>query len=258
MTVRPNALLIRDLLGRIERPWLLVADRLGLFGGTYVLRTRDGSAFEVRGGTSDRFSVFEIAIRRDYFSLANIKLGNVIVDVGANIGVFTVIASKLVGSHGRIVAIEPNSESAKRLERNIALNRLNNVTVYHAAVTGAPGNFTLHTGKKAILSSIFKSVDGQAVGGTAEEGQGLPLADILTREKIDYVDLLKIDCEGGEYEIFDAAPSEIWTKLSQIVMETHRVENRQPTELVAKLRRLGYLVQESGLLYASRPAINQQ
>jgi hypothetical protein len=112
----------------------------------------------------------------------------------------------------------------------------------------------LFTGKKAILSSTFN----QAVGGTAEEVQGLPLADILTREKIERVDLLKIDCEGGEYEIFDAAPSEVWTKMLQIVMETHRVENRQPAELVAKLRYLGYLVQESGLLYASRPAINQQ
>jgi hypothetical protein len=50
MTVRPTPRLIRDLVSRIERPWLLVADRLGLIGGTYVLRTRDGSAFEVRGG----------------------------------------------------------------------------------------------------------------------------------------------------------------------------------------------------------------
>jgi FkbM family methyltransferase len=113
----------------------------------------------------------------------NIKPGDVIVDVGANIGIFTVMASKLVGSRGRIVAIEPNSESAKRLERNIALNRLNNVTVYHAAVTGAPGNVKLYTGKKAILSSIFKSVDGQAVGGTAEEVQGLPLADISRKDR---------------------------------------------------------------------------
>ena len=257
MTIRLTPRLIRDLVSMIERPWLLVADRLGPIGGTYVLRTRDGSAFEVRGGTSDRFSVFEIAIRRDYLNLVKIKPGDVIVDVGANIGVFTVIASKLVGSHGRVVAIEPNSESAKRLERNIALNSLNNVTVYRAAVTGAPGNVTLLTGKKAILSSIFKFVDGQAVGGRAEEVQGLPLADILTREKIDRVDLLKIDCEGGEYEIFDAAKSEIWTKLSQIVMETHSVENRRPAELVAKLRCVGYLVQEAGLLYASRPVINQ-
>jgi FkbM family methyltransferase len=254
MAVRPTPRLMRDLVSRIERPWLLVADRLGLIGGTYVLRTRDGSAFEVRGGTSDRFSVFEIAIRRDYFSLVKIKPGDVIVDVGANIGVFTVIASKLVGSHGRVVAIEPNSESAKRLERNIALNGLDNVIVYRAAVTGAPGNVTLFTGEKAILSSTFN----QAVGGTPEEVQGLPLADILTQEKIGHVDLLKIDCEGGEYEIFDSAQSEIWPKLSQIVMETHRVENRQPAELVAKLRYLGYLVQESGLLYASRPVINQQ
>jgi FkbM family methyltransferase len=185
--------------------------------------------------------------------LVKIKLGDVIVDVGANIGVFTVIASKLVGSHGRVVAIEPNAESAKRLERNIALNSLSNVTVYRAAVTGAPGNVTLHTGKMPILSSTFN----RAVGGRAEEVQGLPLADILTREKIDRVDLLKIDCEGGEYEIFDAAQSEIWTRLSQIVMETHRVENRRPAELVAKLRCVGYLVQEAGLLYASRPVINQ-
>jgi FkbM family methyltransferase len=256
MTVpRPIALLsyLPDLVSRVERPWRLVADRLGLIGGTYVLRTRDGSAFELRGGTGDRFSVFEIAIRRDYFNLVKIKPGDVIVDIGANIGVFTVIASKLIGSHGRVIAIEPNSESAKQLERNIALNRLNNVTVYRAAVTGAPGNVTLHTGKKAILSSIFTSVDGQAVGGSAEEVRGLPLADILAREKIDRVDLLKIDCEGGEYEIFDAAESEIWTKLSQIVMEVHHVENRRPAELVAKLRGVGYLVQEAGLLYAQKP-----
>jgi hypothetical protein len=55
--VRRNALLIRDLVSRIKRPWLLVADRLGLVGGTYLLRTRDGSAFEVRGApvTASRF-----------------------------------------------------------------------------------------------------------------------------------------------------------------------------------------------------------
>lgn len=247
--------MLRKTFNNIERPWQLFADRLGLIRTTYPLRTCDGALFELRGGTSDRFSIYEVAIRRDYLSLVHINKGDTVVDIGANIGVFAVTAAKLVGPHGRVIAIEPNTETVARLQRNITINGLSNLAVYEAAVTGEPRPVTLYTGEKSLFSTIMTEVDGRSVSGKLEEVQGLSLTEILAREQLEHVDLLKVDCEGGEYEIFDTTDPVLWTRVRKIVMETHQVGDRQPAELLNKLRSLGYVVQTSGevLVLASRP-----
>ena len=74
----------------------------------------------------------------------------------------------------------------------------------------------------------------------------------MASEAIERVDLLKIDCEGGEYEIFDTADDELWSRLQTIVMETHRIEGRNPAELKSRLQSQGYRTSGTDLLYASR------
>lgn len=247
-----GAAALRAIVGRLASPWPVIADRLGLMRRNYQTRTRDGAIFELRPGTSDRFSLFEVVVRRDYIDMAILKPGDVVVDIGANIGVFTVLAALAVGPKGRVIAVEPNGETADRLERNLALNGLHNVTVHRAAVTGTSRPVTLHKGDAAIFSSILDDVDGRRTSGQSEIVPGLPLADILTQAGIERVDLLKIDCEGGEYEIFDHAAPELWQRLPQIIMETHEAGGRKPPELAARLRALGYRLTEGDLLYAVR------
>ncbi len=244
----------KGVLTRIRNPWRLIADRLGFVHDRYTLRTRDGAAFEIDGGTCDRFVLYEIAVRGDYLRSGAIRPGANVVDIGANIGIFTVLAARRVGPAGRVIAIEPNRETADRLERNVALNSLGNVVVYRAAVTGTAGQFTLHTGEESIFSALVP-VDGRwSLTGTTQTIDGIPLADILQQEGIDCVDFLKIDCEGGEYDIFDTAAPSLWTRLPSLCMEMHELQERKPPELVAKLKAEGYVVDNVGLLYATRAA----
>lgn len=247
-----NLEVIRASFRTLKNPWLLFADRLGWRSGTYEVKTRNGARVEIRANTSDRYSVLEIAVRGDYFVTDAIVPGATVVDIGANIGVFTVIAGHLVGPTGRVIAIEPNPKTADQLERNIALNGLTNVSVHRKAVTGVPGTVMLHTGEKSIFSALV-GVDGRALTGATLPVVGERLGDILAGENIDKVDLIKIDCEGGEYEIFDTAGPELWAKLPCIVMETHRLNSRGPEELQARLRAAHYSIRSKNeMLCATR------
>src|SRR5437879_4053080 len=66
--------------------------------------------------------------------IANVMLrcltdGDVVVDVGANVGFFTILASELVGASGRVIAFEPGQENLQRLSKNLELNESHNVTI---------------------------------------------------------------------------------------------------------------------------------
>ena len=86
------------------------------------------------------------------------------------------------------------------------------------------------------------------------------LEEIFDREKIESCDLLKLDCEGAEYEILLNAPANVLRRVSRISLEYHLgMNSHQPAELSAFLRTQGFAVSceppldaESGYLYAAR------
>jgi len=120
--------------------------------------------------------------------------GDTVIDVGANIGWYTVIASKLVGNAGRVIAFEPDPENFAILERNVLANGCGNVSIEQKALSNVAGTLTLYLDQenKGTHSTVFRRKGGRSV-----QVEALRLDDYL-KNRCKKVDLVKVDVEGAE------------------------------------------------------------
>lgn len=123
--------------------------------------------------------------------------GGAMVDVGANLGVFTLVAGRLVGRAGLVIAIEPTRETAKLLRETVRLNGLAEIVEVHEVAAGAaPGEATLYHGATCSYNSLLP----------LEDSHGMETVQIMTVDQIvgdRPIDLVKIDAEGWESQILD-------------------------------------------------------
>ncbi|MGW4546854.1 FkbM family methyltransferase [Streptomyces violaceorubidus] len=126
-----------------------------------------------------------------------LRPGDGFVDVGANIGVFSVLASRLVGDGGRVVAIEASPDLHQRLVRNTRLNALGNVRALNAAVSDRPRTltFALASARNTGANSIVP-YDGPVESSFRTEAR--PLPELLDAAEIATARVIKIDVEGAE------------------------------------------------------------
>ncbi|WP_405583909.1 FkbM family methyltransferase [Streptomyces sp. NBC_01190] len=126
-----------------------------------------------------------------------LRPGDTFVDVGANIGYFSVIASELVGPEGKVVAIEASRAFQDRLEQNARLNGCTNIRALHTAVSDKRQTLTF------ILASSHNMGANSIVpyDGPAEstfEIEAFPLPDVLEEDEITSARVIKVDVEGAE------------------------------------------------------------
>lgn len=126
-----------------------------------------------------------------------LKPGDVFVDVGANIGYYSVLASRLVGAGGGVVAIEASPDFHDRLLDQVRTNACGNVRAVNTAVSDRDQllTFVLASSRNMGANSIVP-YDGPAES-TFEIGAH-PLSEILTREEVTRARVIKIDVEGAE------------------------------------------------------------
>jgi len=104
-------------------PLRLTLDTLRLESAPFVAVTSDSIKVELRPGAGESFTLYENLIRRDYLAYGIcLGPGATVVDIGANLGTFTVLAASIVGPAGRVIAFEPESATFARLQANVALN----------------------------------------------------------------------------------------------------------------------------------------
>jgi FkbM family methyltransferase len=122
--------------------------------------------------------------------------GDVMADVGANIGYDSLLASQLVGKTGRVVSIEAAPSTFDKLKSNLALNGIGNVRALNKAVSDERGSLTLYTGNQNNIgaSSTIESADRKV----AIKVDALPLDELLTEDERKNLRLIKMDIEGGE------------------------------------------------------------
>ena len=171
----------------------------------------------------------------------------VVVDIGANIGTFSLYAAKLCGA-SRVLSFEPFPGNYDVLNDNVERNRLTNVTCVNQAVAGNRGLRTLN------LNSMDPGSHSLVIGSSERsvEVECCTLEDVFQRFCLTRIDYLKIDCEGAEYEILENATSRL-KQIGRISMETHTTLHRNPKDLEELLRRHGFVVRLfGGLLYATR------
>lgn len=180
----------------------------------------DGLRFRVRRLTCDEDFVQNVVLDRDY-TPPRFEVGesNVVIDIGGNIGTFALHAARSA-PRGRVFVFEPSGENFALLLENIALNRAANITPVHAAVSGSRGEVKLFTSARG---GGFHSLEQDRVPD-ADGCVSVPavaLRDIFDDYRIDRCHLLKLDCEGSEYEILHSLPDAYFARIDKIVMEYH-------------------------------------
>lgn len=153
-----------------------------------------------------------------------VSRGGTIVDVGANIGVYTLEAASVVGTAGRVVAIEPAPFHARSLRQNIELNALENVSVVETAVGRESGEATLSRSNDDNLGMFSL---GGAGGVEAHTVPVKTIDELLEERGIHSVDLIKMDIEGSEYDALIGAEKSLRTARPAVLIELNEVALRR-------------------------------
>ncbi len=229
-----------------------LVDHSGLSRKAYVCRLRNGLRFHIRAGTDDSRVFFEIHVRNCY-GAARIRPGAAVIDIGANIGCYALLAARHAG---RVLACEPHTDNLSLLRRNVELNRMINVEVIPCAVSACPGKALLIIPDDDALGGRFSLHQGR--GERTTEVRSKTLDQIVEEAGLAEIDLIKIDCQGSEYEILYGTSRDTLSRVRQIVVECERFADHprwSQEELAAFLERLGFVVVANGnLLFASREA----
>ena len=149
----------------------------------------------------------------------HIHSGAVVLDVGANVGFFTLLASRLAGTTGRVHAFEPLPRNLYYLERHVRLNELSNVTVEALAIAAASGEAHFRTAPHASMGGLRD--DGNLHVVTAS------LDDLLAAGRIPAPDFIKMDIEGAEGAALQGATRLLAGSPLTIVLSTHGYDQHE-------------------------------
>lgn len=128
---------------------------------------------------------------------STVKPGMTVVDVGAHVGYYTLLAARRVGESGRVVAFEPDPSNCALLRRNVAQNGFaDRVSVVQAAVGGETGSVTLF--RDTFNLGAHSLERGNVVGADSVRVPAVTLGRALASEGVDHIDVLKVDVQGAE------------------------------------------------------------
>lgn len=175
----------------------------------------------------------------------NLLPGDTFVDVGANVGYDTLLAARIVGTTGRVVAIEASPTTFALLTRNLALNDTANVRPVNAAVSDRRGKLDLHEPYQGNIgaATTLASRGGRLVATV----DALPLEEILTAQDIARIRLLKIDVEGAEPAILRGVLDRmsLYPATMDILVEASPQDDLAAwTEVFERLRAAGFSAYE--------------
>jgi FkbM family methyltransferase len=186
----------------------------------------------------DHVPIIEIFLREDYGAVAD---GAVILDLGANIGTFSVYAATSA-RNVTIYAYEPMPDFYRLMQQNILLNELTAVVkCFNACVAGQSGARDLVVdGADVFFPTLVAPADDPTARKISVDCT--TLAEILDSNALERIDLLKMDCEGAEYEILYNTPVHYYERIDEIRMEYHDLpDDRHNAAAVADfLRGVGY------------------
>jgi FkbM family methyltransferase len=197
----------------------------------------------------DGFRVFhEIYDNKPYEKYWSPRKGDVVLDLGAYVGMFSYRASLLVGEDGMVVAVEPDDNNMKLLLRNVA--GLSNIITVESAVGETNGTTALYISPKTTCHNTVNKESGR------ESLARITTIDTLAKTlKLSHVDYIKIDVEGAELEALRGAVDTLTNNNVRLAIEYYHASDRGVSGGVISgfLATLGYEVKiEKEYIYAQR------
>ncbi len=220
--------------------------------GEIVLR--NGARFAVLNTNNNLGTIHEVFTQKEYQHITELSNINrpVLVDIGANIGVFTVWAAGILPT-AELYSYEPEEKNFLLLRENIVRNGIaSRAHAFHAAVCGKEGTRTLSiAGESSGKNSLAYAIGG----GATEQVQATTLNRIFEENNLLSCDCIKIDCEGAEYEIlYNTAPEHL-AKVRMMIVEHHGVEGESVAELTQFLIQYQFSIEHSkefGSMFTAR------
>ena len=242
-------ILLRLALGKRRRDILYKKKSLDL-GAFYNIffrffrnRSNDGSNL-LRFKMPEHNFEFYCRNNRDDFNIITIhekdiidhfipKERDIVVDIGAHIGLYTIITSKRVGPNGKIIAIEANPDNFEMLNRNVKLNQLTNVTTLNCAVYSQETKIKLYLAGEGLNRTKYNTLMAERASEGKEkfvEVNADTLDHLIRLQGISEVNWIKIDVEGAEYEVLKGASNIIsHSKDISLLIEVHNLSGSNST-----------------------------
>ena len=214
--------------------------------------TKSGIKIKLRTNSTDLDTFSLIWLLREYNKNGfKISKNDIIIDIGAHIGIFSLYASQYC-TNGKIFCYEPSTQNYELLQYNISQNKSKNIFPNNLAISNSNGTVTLYINPDNTANSIYDST------GKPIQVKSSTLQNIFDSNNLDVCNYLKLDCEGAEYEIMESLPNEYFKKIKQIYIEYHfsDLKYEMLENMIKKLDQMSFTVikepleQGMGSIYA--------
>jgi FkbM family methyltransferase len=171
--------------------------------------------------------------------------GDIVIDVGANIGYYTLIFAQLVGKSGKVIAFEPESKNFEILKKNIEINNYDNVIVEQKIVSEKCGKMKLYVSNSDIVGHRIQQMKNLK---NFIEVESVTLDDYMEKLNLDKkVNFIKIDVEGAEPKVLEGSNKilekndqlKIFTEFNREVVKKYGIE---PKEMIDLLYQNGFKI----------------
>lgn len=243
---------------------MLLLDYAGLLrkgNGTIVFK--NGYSLAIRWGTTDKWTIHETNLRDDYKAKKIAQQSKIVIDLGANIGVFSILVAKVNGKV-KVYAFEPDPNNFYQLVENVQRNNLSSqIRCFQTACAKETGFKKLYLSQGHGGHTFINMKQKEYIKVFTQS-----LRDIFNKNKIETCDLLKLDIEGAEYEVLYSLDISTLHKIRNISMEYHNLSKKgrkNGSKLKKYLKKHGFNVKQSespqkgvGSLFALNNGIKQR
>lgn len=177
-----------------------------------------------------------------------IRPGWTTIDVGANIGYFTLLMANRVGPQGKVIAFEPLAENFRILQENIKLNGHANVVAENLALMSRTERIELRSATPGAITWVASVRIDQNSAVESQSVEAVTLDEYVQKNGIAKVDFLKIDVEGAEASVLEGATNVLNRDQPTLLIEMHelgRFKEQHPA--ILKLREHNYVLRSLGV-----------
>lgn len=172
---------------------------------TFIIKTKYGFKMKVSFPDIIQTYIFFFGEWEPYLTTHinnTLKEGDTFIDIGGNVGYYTMLAAKLVGPSGKVLTVEASPSIFHELEHNIDMNNYSNITLFNSALSDSREDITIYKGDKQNIggTSIIKSMKLED-SVVEEHVRSVLLTDIISEEDIKKAKIVKIDIEGMEWPV---------------------------------------------------------
>lgn len=239
---------LRQLSGRLMRRTARITGRVGWYPAVPIRGgLAGGMRISMRDASGDYAGgINELPVQEALAAL--LRPGFTCYDIGANVGFFSLIAARMVGTTGHVVAFEPVPGIAERARHNVRLNRLANVTVLPYAIGERSGTSTLtltrHPGGATLVRPTSDGVDRAISVGVVS------VDEVVDGRLAPPPDLVKIDVEGAEFGVLAGMRQTMASRHPAILCE---LDSQDEPTLLAKVDQIESILTAAGYVVAALP-----